>query len=113
MKQGSDEDDEKRPVNVRKGKKKVSGPEQPGGSWQQFMAWVPNGAALMNPEPWKPLPPQASATLVAPSSGGGTLKKQASLMSPSASGGMQGILPGGVPGEMAREKSGDGDDSDD
>eukprot|EP00929_Paragymnodinium_shiwhaense_P034857 TRINITY_DN18914_c0_g2_i1.p1 TRINITY_DN18914_c0_g2~~TRINITY_DN18914_c0_g2_i1.p1 ORF type:complete len:745 (+),score=165.27 TRINITY_DN18914_c0_g2_i1:105-2339(+) len=27
-----------------------------GGSWQQFVAWVPTGAALQNPQPWKPLP---------------------------------------------------------
>eukprot|EP00747_Dinoflagellata_sp_TGD_P069297 gnl/TRDRNA2_/TRDRNA2_156074_c1_seq2.p1 gnl/TRDRNA2_/TRDRNA2_156074_c1~~gnl/TRDRNA2_/TRDRNA2_156074_c1_seq2.p1 ORF type:complete len:773 (-),score=152.04 gnl/TRDRNA2_/TRDRNA2_156074_c1_seq2:95-2413(-) len=30
--------------------------QQPGGSWQQFVAWVPNGAALQQPEPWQPLP---------------------------------------------------------
>lgn len=39
-------------LNVRKGGKNVS----PGGSWQPFLAWVPNGAALNNAEPWKPLP---------------------------------------------------------
>eukprot|EP00928_Gymnodinium_smaydae_P021196 TRINITY_DN18250_c0_g2_i1.p1 TRINITY_DN18250_c0_g2~~TRINITY_DN18250_c0_g2_i1.p1 ORF type:complete len:745 (+),score=177.87 TRINITY_DN18250_c0_g2_i1:145-2379(+) len=29
--------------------------QAPGGSWQQFVAWVPNGAGLATPEPWKPL----------------------------------------------------------
>ena len=28
----------------------------PGGSWQSFMAWVPNGSAMQIAEPWKPLP---------------------------------------------------------
>ncbi len=25
---------------------------QPGGTWQAFMAWVPTGSAMQNPEPW-------------------------------------------------------------
>ena len=28
-----------------------------GGSWQAFMAWVPNASAMQIAEPWKPLPP--------------------------------------------------------
>eukprot|EP00435_Cladocopium_sp_Y103_P008042 s1281_g2.t1 len=32
------------------------GKNQPGGTWQAFMAWVPTGASMQNPEPWKPLP---------------------------------------------------------
>jgi hypothetical protein len=31
-----------------------------GGTWQQFIAWVPIGAALQNAEPWKPLPGDTS-----------------------------------------------------
>lgn len=41
-------------MNLVNGKK---GPPPNGGSWQQFIAWVPSGAALAAPEPWKPLPP--------------------------------------------------------
>ena len=29
-----------------------------GGSWQAFMAWVPNASAMQIAEPWKPLPPE-------------------------------------------------------
>lgn len=36
--------------------------QAPGGSWQPFVAWVPNGAALNNPEPWKPMPYQDIAS---------------------------------------------------
>eukprot|EP00929_Paragymnodinium_shiwhaense_P018348 TRINITY_DN12879_c0_g2_i2.p1 TRINITY_DN12879_c0_g2~~TRINITY_DN12879_c0_g2_i2.p1 ORF type:complete len:777 (-),score=214.89 TRINITY_DN12879_c0_g2_i2:136-2466(-) len=32
-----------------------------GGSWEQFVAWVPSGAALRCPQPWKPLPHEAFA----------------------------------------------------
>lgn len=28
----------------------------PAGTWQAFMAWVPSGGAMQNPEPWKALP---------------------------------------------------------
>eukprot|EP00933_Yihiella_yeosuensis_P041049 TRINITY_DN35495_c0_g1_i1.p1 TRINITY_DN35495_c0_g1~~TRINITY_DN35495_c0_g1_i1.p1 ORF type:complete len:820 (-),score=120.67 TRINITY_DN35495_c0_g1_i1:80-2539(-) len=31
------------------------GKQMPGGVWQTFLAWVPNGAALASPEPWKHL----------------------------------------------------------
>lgn len=34
------------------------GKQSPAGTWQPFVAWVPNGAALQTPEPWKPLPQQ-------------------------------------------------------
>lgn len=48
-------------LNVRKAKtlkpdKSASMPAS-GGTWQSFVAWVPVGAALKSPEPWKPLPP--------------------------------------------------------
>jgi hypothetical protein len=57
MKQGADDDDHKPAPTSRKGKSVKNEPnaDKPGGTWQNFMAWVPNGAALMNPEPWKPL----------------------------------------------------------
>ena len=32
-----------------------------GGSWQAFMAWVPNAAAMQIAEPWKPLPQNEAA----------------------------------------------------
>jgi len=49
-------DDDDKPLASRKNKKKTT--EVPAGSWQPFVAWVPNGAALGNPEPWKPLTSQ-------------------------------------------------------
>merc|ERR1712185_506374 len=76
MKNDEDEEDAKgatkNVVASRKGKesgdKKKA--EEPGGTWQQFMAWVPNGAALLNPEPWKPLPD--SGLGLGPGPGGGS-----------------------------------------
>lgn len=50
-------------LNFR-GRKNDKSSTTPGGSWQPFVAWVPNGAALRNPEPWKPLPPEQTARLV-------------------------------------------------
>jgi len=41
------------PGPIARGKK---GNQKPGGSWQAFMAWVPNGSAMQIAEPWKPLP---------------------------------------------------------
>lgn len=38
-----------------------------GGTWQSFVAWVPTGAALRNPEPWKPLPSDTVAPFSSPS----------------------------------------------
>lgn len=46
---------EEKPLNSRKNAGKN---QLPGGTWQPFVAWVPNGSALSNPEPWKPLPYQ-------------------------------------------------------
>jgi len=43
-------------LHSRKGQPAPSGmPSLGAGSWQAFMAWVPNGAALHHPEPWKAL----------------------------------------------------------
>lgn len=50
-----DDDDEDK--HILHSRRKVNGKEpNANGSWQQFVAWVPYGAALGNPEPWKPLP---------------------------------------------------------
>lgn len=55
-----EEEDEKQFFNSRskipKGLGGITASAVPGGSWQQFVAWVPNGAALSSPEPWKALP---------------------------------------------------------
>lgn len=34
-------------------------PQPGGGNWETFVAWVPAGAALEAPQPWKPLPNEA------------------------------------------------------
>lgn len=46
-------------LNIRKMFGKRGLPQESAGAWQHFVAWVPNGAALRPPEPWKPLPPDA------------------------------------------------------
>eukprot|EP00928_Gymnodinium_smaydae_P032497 TRINITY_DN23522_c0_g2_i1.p1 TRINITY_DN23522_c0_g2~~TRINITY_DN23522_c0_g2_i1.p1 ORF type:complete len:749 (+),score=162.96 TRINITY_DN23522_c0_g2_i1:174-2420(+) len=48
--------DDKQLAGAKRGRNGEGEKEQVvGGCWQQFVAWVPNGAALGNPEPWKPL----------------------------------------------------------
>merc|ERR1712159_464967 len=96
LKSGGEEGDKK--VTGRKGQKHKKGQreEQHGGSWQQFMAWVPNGAALMNPEPWKPLPQLGNGVGLA-SSGVKSQKASGNSTSVSPSGQFWGILPGAVP----------------
>jgi len=37
----------------------VVDPQPGGGNWETFVAWVPAGAALQAPQPWKPLPNEA------------------------------------------------------
>jgi len=39
----------------RRGPRAVVDPLSGGGNWETFVAWVPAGAALMAPQPWKPL----------------------------------------------------------
>ena len=39
------------PVTKEKNRSNAS---STGGAWQAFMAWVPTGAAMQNPEPWNP-----------------------------------------------------------
>eukprot|EP00929_Paragymnodinium_shiwhaense_P018346 TRINITY_DN12879_c0_g1_i1.p1 TRINITY_DN12879_c0_g1~~TRINITY_DN12879_c0_g1_i1.p1 ORF type:complete len:763 (-),score=249.83 TRINITY_DN12879_c0_g1_i1:72-2360(-) len=34
-------------------------PRPGGGQWESFLAWVPSGAALQCPQPWRPLPCEA------------------------------------------------------
>lgn len=36
--------------------KHKSNKDRGGGCWQQFVAWVPNGAGLQAPQPWEPIP---------------------------------------------------------
>lgn len=50
-----DEDDTEGDLHIRSKKDKK---EQPRGAWQQFVAWVPNAAALNAPVPWQPIPPE-------------------------------------------------------
>lgn len=84
----SNDDDDKQVVGLRN-KGKAGQQQQPGGAWQQFLAWVPNGSALQQPEPWKPLPQQSPG-----------LPGQAQGSSRKGSVGQQnavhGILPGAV-----------------
>eukprot|EP00929_Paragymnodinium_shiwhaense_P011585 TRINITY_DN11751_c0_g1_i1.p1 TRINITY_DN11751_c0_g1~~TRINITY_DN11751_c0_g1_i1.p1 ORF type:complete len:873 (+),score=182.78 TRINITY_DN11751_c0_g1_i1:92-2710(+) len=49
---------------------------QAGGTWQQFVAWVPNGAALKTAEPWRPLPMFDSAQAASPTSNLFTINKK-------------------------------------
>jgi len=116
MKKGADDDD--RVVATRGARnKKGDKHEQPGGSWQNFVAWVPNGAALSNPEPWKPLPQQSLLNM--PNVGANPLRTQRTGASPGVqhtpSGQFMGILPGAVNeerGKKHRDRS-DRDDDDD
>eukprot|EP00927_Polykrikos_kofoidii_P069145 TRINITY_DN6452_c0_g1_i1.p1 TRINITY_DN6452_c0_g1~~TRINITY_DN6452_c0_g1_i1.p1 ORF type:complete len:825 (+),score=124.97 TRINITY_DN6452_c0_g1_i1:342-2477(+) len=75
--------------------------EAPGGSWQEFVAWVPNDAALKEPEPWKPLPQlQQTPPTVQPHQGGHLIEPPPLL----------GILPGSV-AETKSESSSDNSSS--
>merc|ERR1740117_2411931 len=49
VRDGSKPKPDKGGLHMRKGQA-----QPPAGAWQQFVAWIPNGAALQNPEPWKP-----------------------------------------------------------
>ncbi|CAK8992558.1 unnamed protein product [Durusdinium trenchii] len=82
----------------------------PGGAWQAFMAWVPTGAAMQNPEPWnpgfamgKPMPQNEIAQAQPPQSG-----KNRQVLKRNVS-----VLPGS-PSEERPERPAkeDGDDSD-
>jgi len=115
MKGGGDDDD--RPKAVGKQRKKDAGPEQPGGTWQNFMAWVPNGAALQNPEPWKPLPPGTVAGMNA--TGDNTMKSQKSMVGGGGNAGLPGgagaqfwgVMPGAIQNDRGKRDDKD-DDSD-
>ncbi|CAJ1345915.1 unnamed protein product [Effrenium voratum] len=91
--------------NNRKGGKN----QQPGGSWQAFMAWVPNGAGMQNAEPWKPLPQQDIAQANVPQNG---KNRQVMKRNTTANtGGNLAILPG-APQEDKPPKDDDDSDSD-
>jgi hypothetical protein len=112
MKKGSEDDDDKRIFNSKKKGKGTA--EQPGGTWQTFVAWVPNGAALANPEPWKPLPQQTLLGVPSPAGGKPEMRSQRSVVASDESSPtrkFQGILPGAVPHEK-KDKTEDDDDSD-
>lgn len=79
------------------------GKNQPGGTWQAFMAWVPTGASMQNPEPWKPLP-QNEINANDKDKGKRQVMKRKEPTDALA------VLPG-VPGEERHHK-GDDDDSD-
>lgn len=53
---GDDEDNGFSVKNYKSGNKKHN--DAPAGTWQPFVAWIPNGAGLGRPEPWKPLTAQ-------------------------------------------------------
>lgn len=106
----SDDDEEKaghssrgkggdRLLNSRAGKNQA-----PGGSWQPFVAWVPNGAALNNPEPWKPMPYQDITSLVPTTAAG---DKRATRKKKESDDPLIAILPGSVD----RDKDSDSDHS--
>eukprot|EP00928_Gymnodinium_smaydae_P081209 TRINITY_DN64765_c0_g1_i1.p1 TRINITY_DN64765_c0_g1~~TRINITY_DN64765_c0_g1_i1.p1 ORF type:complete len:750 (-),score=157.36 TRINITY_DN64765_c0_g1_i1:85-2334(-) len=54
-----DEHDDGGGLSIMKGRKQAG---QPAGTWQNFVAWVPNGASLATPMPWQPLGPQDVVT---------------------------------------------------
>lgn len=80
--------------NKRKGQQDQN--QQAGGAWQQFMAWVPNGAALQSAEPWKPLPPQQMGLLAPTSPGAANSKTKDGQLKSQKSVTYQGVLPGFV-----------------
>lgn len=89
--------------NQRKGGKN----QAPGGSWQAFMAWVPNGAAMQNAEPWKPLPQPDIAQAQTPQAQGKSKKEK---KNPTGSDQLS-VIPG-VPSEDKRKDDDDDSDSD-
>jgi len=88
-------------TNTRKSGKRGKNAD-PGGTWQAFMAWVPTGSAMQNPEPWKPMPQGEIAQANPPASKGGrqVLKRNVS------------VLPGSPTEEPEKRPKEDGDDSD-
>ncbi|CAK9096464.1 Potassium voltage-gated channel subfamily H member 5 (Ether-a-go-go potassium channel 2) (rEAG2) (Voltage-gated potassium channel subunit Kv10.2) [Durusdinium trenchii] len=85
---------------VRKG-----GKNQPQGSWQAFMAWVPLSSSMQQAEPWKPLPQgEIAASGQSQKSSRQVMKRREPSGEPTA------ILPG-TPDERPHKK-GEDDDSD-
>mmetsp|Transcript_16809 Transcript_16809/g.36518 ORF Transcript_16809/g.36518 Transcript_16809/m.36518 type:complete len:886 (-) Transcript_16809:325-2982(-) len=58
----NDDDDGEGEIRLKRGNKENK--NQPMGSWQQFVAWVPNGSALQAPQPWQPLPSDTFAPVM-------------------------------------------------
>lgn len=104
LKQGRNDDDDMRPMNKQKTKKlQQAEQDRSGGTWQSFMAWVPSGSTVLNPEPWKPLPGLQSDS---------SFTKASKAM---AGGDCAVALPGGVSDDALKQKSneaGDDEDSD-
>eukprot|EP00427_Karlodinium_veneficum_P026520 CAMPEP_0169203544 /NCGR_PEP_ID=MMETSP1016-20121227/11523_1 /TAXON_ID=342587 /ORGANISM="Karlodinium micrum, Strain CCMP2283" /LENGTH=824 /DNA_ID=CAMNT_0009280595 /DNA_START=35 /DNA_END=2509 /DNA_ORIENTATION=- len=104
--------DENSPARLVGGKKKHDNAfSQPGGSWQQFVAWVPNGAALSNPEPWKPLPSINSHA----SANGAVMQAAPNQLQVVRDKGISfsPVLPGSVMEEKRKGRGGSGDDDED
>lgn len=117
LKKGSDDDDDREDRDRKqskavKKKGKGSDVEEPGGTWQQFVAWVPNGAALMNPEPWKPLSNQTMAAVAKGSGDQGVAIKSAKSFQPSQAPALHthGVVPGAVHSFSDAEHSDDESD---
>lgn len=101
----SDDDEDNPQLKLKSKKTKAwdgSAAEPPGGSWQQFMAWVPNGSALMNPEPWRPLEQAAIQDKARPD-----MKSQKSLPASQGANAVVsfGILPGSVTENKDRDRN--------
>lgn len=104
-------DDDKQVITARNKRGKQADPTvAAGGTWQQFMAWVPNGAALQQAEPWKPLPQHFLSGQFPPQDQHGHDKKHGGAASKNPKG-QHGILPGSVDVELEEIRSHDEDDS--
>eukprot|EP00931_Biecheleriopsis_adriatica_P025228 TRINITY_DN15543_c0_g1_i1.p1 TRINITY_DN15543_c0_g1~~TRINITY_DN15543_c0_g1_i1.p1 ORF type:complete len:805 (-),score=156.66 TRINITY_DN15543_c0_g1_i1:74-2488(-) len=108
-------------LNVRK---RADRQQPPAGSWQSFVAWVPNGASLQNPEPWRPLPQQEPTQSSLQQLRRGTTVGLGRKQSDANTHQMSGVLPGAlampatfaapaVPGILEEQAAGKSEDSDD
>jgi hypothetical protein len=63
-------EDLSRALGTRRRNQVINDPMAGGGNWETFVAWVPAGAALQCPQPWKPLPNEAFAPVTEESKAG-------------------------------------------
>eukprot|EP00930_Biecheleria_cincta_P056969 TRINITY_DN4298_c0_g2_i1.p1 TRINITY_DN4298_c0_g2~~TRINITY_DN4298_c0_g2_i1.p1 ORF type:complete len:824 (+),score=173.04 TRINITY_DN4298_c0_g2_i1:63-2534(+) len=103
-------DDEDNGFNVKNYKTGKAAKQQdvPAGTWQPFVAWIPNGSALGRPEPWKPLTAQDMELMRSHSNlkhqkGASSPKRQDAAQSPTS------VLPHMIE-DKAKDKDGDSDD---